>query len=95
MGFLTVLLRPAATRPWSKSGSTRPRRCSSRLESRRKLALTLIARGMNPKLPIVVADDSDAEESWLPHAGASRVVLVDDLVAQAMVDELEKLESDP
>ena len=48
----------------------------------RKLALTLIARNLNPKLPIVVADDSDAEVSWLPHAGASRVVLVDELVAE-------------
>ena len=61
----------------------------------RKLALTLIARGMNPKLPIVVADDSDAEESWLPHAGASRVVLVDDLVAQALIDELAKVPATP
>lgn len=58
----------------------------------RKLALTLIARNLNPKLPILVSDDSDTDESWLPHAGASRVVLVDDLVANAMVDELEKLQ---
>ena len=50
---------------------------------------------MNPKLPIVVADDSDAEESWLPHAGASRVVLVDDLVAQALIDELAKVPATP
>ena len=61
------------------------------LNTDRKLALTLIARGMNPKLPIVVADDSDAEESWLPNAGASRVILVDDLVAQALIDELAKV----
>ena len=61
----------------------------------RKLALTLIARNLNPKLPILVADDSDTDESWLPHAGASRVVLVDDLVAQAMVDELGKLQNGP
>jgi hypothetical protein len=57
----------------------------------RKLALTLIARGINRSLPIVVADDSDADESWLPHAGASSVVLVDDLVAQALVAEFENV----
>ena len=49
----------------------------------RKLVLMLIARGLNPKLEIVVTDNTDTGESWLPHAGASRVVLVDDLVAQA------------
>jgi voltage-gated potassium channel len=54
----------------------------------RKLALTMIARGINPKLRIVVTDDSDAEESWLPHAGASEVVLVDDLVARAVLAQL-------
>ena len=43
----------------------------------------------------MVADDSDAEDSWLPHAGASRVVLVDDLVAQALVDELAKVPATP
>ena len=57
----------------------------------RKLALTLIARNLSPNLPIVVADDSDAEVSWLPHAGASRVVLIDELVADAMVQELSRL----
>jgi voltage-gated potassium channel len=61
----------------------------------RKLALTLIARGMSPKLPIVVADQSDADESWLPHAGASRVVLIDDLVAEAMVDQLTRIPETP
>jgi voltage-gated potassium channel len=58
----------------------------------RKLALTLIARSINAGLPIIVADDSDTDETWAPHAGASRVVLVDDLVAEAMVDQLEKLQ---
>ena len=52
----------------------------------RKLALTLIARGINPKLADRGPDDTDTDKSWLPHAGASRVVLVDDLVAQALVD---------
>ena len=61
----------------------------------RKLALTLIARNLSPHLPIIVADDSDAEVSWLPHAGASRVVLIDDLVADAMVQELAKLPPGP
>ena len=61
----------------------------------RRLTLTLIARNLNAKLPILVSDESDTEDSWLPHAGASRVVLVDDLVAQAMVNELDKLQSSP
>jgi voltage-gated potassium channel len=58
------------------------------IDADRKLALTMIARGINSKLRIVVTDDSDAEESWLPHAGASEVVLVDDLVARAVLARL-------
>ena len=56
----------------------------------RKLVLTLIARGINPKLEIVVTDNTDTGESWLPHAGASQVVLVDDLVASSLVGQLGK-----
>ena len=54
----------------------------------RKLVLTLIARGLNPKLEIVVTDNTDTGESWLPHAGASQGVLVDDLVASSLVGQL-------
>ncbi len=56
----------------------------------RKLVLTLIARGLNPNLEIVVTDNTDTGKSWLPHAGASRVILVDDLVASSLVGQLGK-----
>ena len=92
MGFLTVLLVAGRDEALEKVRlDTAAALLVAILNTDRKLALTLIARGMNPKLPIVVADDSDAEESWLPHAGASRVILVDDLVAQALIDELAKV----
>ena len=79
---------PAAIRPCRKCAWRRRRPCSSRCTNPdRKLALTLIARSLSPNLPIVVADDSDADVSWLPHAGASRVVLIDELVADAMVQD--------
>ena len=54
----------------------------------RKLVLTMIARSINPTLEIVVTDNTDTGESWLPHAGASQVVLVDDLVASSLVGHL-------
>ena len=56
--------------------------CWSRSLTLRQLALTLIARG-SIRLRIVVADDSDAEEFWLLHAGALEFVLIDELVAEA------------
>ena len=97
LGYLAVLLQPpGGTRPVDKARlDTAAALMVTLHDADRKLALTLIARGMNPKLPIVVADDSDADESWLPHAGASRVVLVDELVAKALVDELDEVAGDP
>jgi hypothetical protein len=92
LGYLTVLLLAGRDEALEKARLDRAAALLVTIhDADRKLALTLIARGMNPKLPIVVADDSDADESWLPHAGASRVVLVDELVAQAMVDELARI----
>ncbi len=91
-GYLTVLLTAGRDEALEKVRlDTAAALLVTILNTDRKLALTLIARGISPTLPIVVADDSDAEESWLPHAGASRVVLVDELVAQALVDELAKV----
>jgi hypothetical protein len=96
LGFLTVLLEAGRDEALEKARlDTAAALLVTIVNTDRKLALTLIARGMSPALPIVVADDSDADESWLPHAGASRVVLVDDLVAQAMVDELAKIADHP
>jgi hypothetical protein len=91
-GYLTVLLQAGRDEALTKVGLQSASALFVLLQNPdRKIALTLIARNVNPKLPIVVADDSDTDESWLPHAGASSVVLVDDLVARALVDELEKL----
>jgi voltage-gated potassium channel len=96
LGFLTVLMVAGRDEALEKVRlDTAAALLVTILNPDRKLALTLIARGMNPRLPIVVADDSDAEVSWLPHAGASRVILVDDLVAQALVDELAKIPATP
>ena len=91
LGFVTIQLIAGRDEAFSKARLDTAAGLVVTIEDAdRKLALTLIARAMNPKLPIVVADQSDAEESWLPHAGASRVVMVDDLVAGALVDELVK-----
>jgi len=95
-GYLSVLLQAGRDEALSKVGIEVASAMFVLVTNPdRKLALTLIARNLNSKLPILVADDSDTDESWLPHAGASRVVLVDDLVAHAMVDELGKLQDGP
>jgi hypothetical protein len=92
LGYLTVLLVAGRDEALEKCRLDRAAALLvTILNTDRKLALTLIARGTSPRLPIVVADDSDAEESWLPHAGASRVVMVDDLVAQTLIEELAKV----
>jgi hypothetical protein len=96
MGYLTVLMLAGRDEALARVRlDTAAALLVAILNTDRKLALTLIARGINPKLPIVVADDSDAEESWLPHAGASRVVLIDELVAQALIDELATIPTTP
>ncbi len=96
LGYLTLLLTAGRDEALAKARLDRAAALVVTLhDADRKLALTLVARGIGPSLPIIVADDSDADESWLPHAGASRVVLVDDLVAQALVDELKKVAPSP
>ena len=96
MGYLTVLIVAGRDEALSRVRlATAAALIVTVVDADRKLALTLVARGMNPAWPIVVADDSDADESWLPHAGASRVVLVDELVAQALVDELAEVVATP
>src|SRR5262245_38601651 len=88
-GYITVLLQAGRDEALSKIGIEAASAMFVLVANPdRRLTLTLIARNLNAKLPILVADDSDTEDSWLPHAGASRVVIVDNLVAQAMVDEL-------
>jgi trk system potassium uptake protein TrkA/voltage-gated potassium channel len=93
-GYMTVLLEAGRDEALGKAGLATAAAMFVVVQNPdRRLALTLIARNINPALPIIVADDTDTDESWLPHAGASRVILVDDLVAEAMVDQLDKLQT--
>jgi len=52
------------------------------------LAITLMARTMNQSLTIVVPGENDLRKTLLKTAGASEVVIADDLVASAIVDKL-------
>jgi hypothetical protein len=54
----------------------------------RKLAITLMAHTCNPGLRIVVTGQNDPRGALLQRAGASEVVVVDDLVAGTLVDRL-------
>jgi voltage-gated potassium channel Kch len=56
----------------------------------RKLSITLMAHSCNPKLKISVTGANAPRGALLRHAGASKVVLIDELVASALVDELGK-----
>jgi Trk K+ transport system NAD-binding subunit len=56
----------------------------------RKLAITLMAHSRNPKLMIVVTASSSERGALLRHAGASEVVMTEDLVASTLVDRLER-----
>jgi voltage-gated potassium channel len=61
-------------------------------DSDRKLAITLMAHSRNPKLKIAVTASNSQRGALLHHAGASEVVITDDLVAGALVD---RLKTDP
>jgi voltage-gated potassium channel len=54
----------------------------------RKLAITLMARARNPRLHIAVIGANSPRGALLHHAGASKVVITDDLTAAALVDGL-------
>ena len=56
----------------------------------RKLSITLMAHSCNPKLQISVTGANSPLGALLRHAGASEVVVVDELVANALVDRLSK-----
>jgi len=56
----------------------------------RKLAITLMAHSRNSKLKISVSGENMQRGELLHHAGASQVVITDDLVANALVDPLAK-----
>jgi hypothetical protein len=56
----------------------------------RKLAITLMAHSCNPNLKISVTGANSPSGTLLRHAGASEVVVVDELVAHALVEQLSK-----
>jgi voltage-gated potassium channel Kch len=56
----------------------------------RKLSITLMAHSCNPKLKISVTGATGPRGALLRHAGASEVVVVDELVANTLVDRLSK-----
>src|SRR5262249_48931381 len=56
----------------------------------RRLPITLLARALNARLPIVVMAANDPRRTVLERAGATAVVIVDDLVASALVDRLHR-----
>ena len=57
-------------------------------DATRKLTITLMARAFNPKLYITTVGDDRRRGAWLTHAGASDVVVVDRLIADALVNQL-------
>ena len=56
----------------------------------RKLSITLLAHSRNPKLKIAVTGANSPRGALLHRAGASQVVITDDLIADALVDGLSK-----
>lgn len=56
----------------------------------RKLSITLMAHSRNPKLKIAVTGANGPRAALFQHAGASEVVITDDLIAGALVDRLKK-----
>ena len=56
----------------------------------RKLSITLMAHTRNPKLKIAVTGASSPRGALLQYAGASEVIIIDDLIAAALVDRLGK-----
>jgi hypothetical protein len=51
-----------------------------------KLSICLMGRALNPDLYLVALGHSDQARNWLTRAGASEVVMVDRLVANALLD---------
>jgi voltage-gated potassium channel len=54
----------------------------------RKLSITLMAHSRNPKLKIAVTGTNSPRGALLHRAGASEVVIMDELIADALVDRL-------
>lgn len=56
----------------------------------RKLAITLMAHTLNPQLKIAVTGQNNPRGALLQRAGASEVVVVEDLIAEALIGRLGK-----
>jgi voltage-gated potassium channel len=56
----------------------------------RKLSITLMAHSRNPRLKIAVTGSNSPRGALLHSAGASEVVITEDLIASALVDRLGK-----
>ena len=56
----------------------------------RKLSIRLMAHSRNAKLKIAVTGANNSRGALLQRAGASQVVITDDLIADALVDRLGK-----
>jgi voltage-gated potassium channel len=56
----------------------------------RKLSITLMAHSRNARLKIAVTGSSASRAALLHHAGASEVVVTEDLIAGALVDRLRR-----
>jgi voltage-gated potassium channel len=56
----------------------------------RKLSITLMAHSRNPKLKIAVTGANSSRGALLHYAGASEVLIMDELLAGALVERLKK-----
>src|SRR5262245_13548447 len=56
----------------------------------RQIAITLMAHSLQPDLKIVVTGRDDPRGALLERAGASDVVVIEDLVAQKLIERLER-----
>jgi hypothetical protein len=57
----------------------------------RKLSITLMAHSRNPNLKIAVTGANSSRGALLRSAGASEVVITEDLIATALVDQINKV----
>ncbi len=58
------------------------------LEAEQRVATTLIARALNHALYISAVGSSDVGKDWLTHAGATDVILVNEIIAANVVTRL-------
>jgi len=89
-GFLTVLGAAARDEVHVKARVDRAKAMVITIDDPdRKLALTMMARAINPDLRIVATELDDGAGAWLTHAGASAVVVIDQLVAATLIRGLD------